>query len=57
MFQLIKQVLYQFLRYEVKMSLVANYAYMPDQARSKVFTTGQARGNPEHYAIKRVGGR
>ena len=25
--------------------------------RSKVFTTGQARGNPEHYVIKCVGGQ
>ena len=27
------------------------------QGRSKVFTTGQARFNPEHYVIKRVGGK
>ena len=27
------------------------------QGRSKVFTTGQARFNPEHYVIKHVGGR
>ena len=27
------------------------------QGRSKVFTTGQARFNPEHYVIKCVGGR
>ena len=27
------------------------------QGRSKVFTTGQARFKPEHYAIKCVGGR
>ena len=25
--------------------------------RSKLFTTGQARVNPEHYVIKCVGGR
>ena len=28
-----------------------------EQGRSKVFTTGQARFNPEHYVIKCVGGR
>ena len=27
------------------------------QGRSKVFTTGQARFNPEHYVIKCVGVR
>ena len=28
-----------------------------EQGRSKVFTTGQARFNPEQYVIKCVGGR
>ena len=27
-----------------------------NQGRSKVFTTGQARINPEHYVIKCMGG-
>ena len=28
----------------------------PDQGHSKVFTTGQARFNPERYVIKCMGG-
>ena len=31
--------------------------HMFEQGRSKVFTTGQARVNSEHYVIKCVGGR
>ena len=54
------KMVWKVLRAKNGYDLLREFRYIDSylvQGRSKVFTTGQARFNPEHYVIKCVGGR
>ena len=48
--------MYSYSKVSLQASLVSIATDMAEINRSKVFTTGQARVDPEHYVIKYVGG-